>query len=253
MFFLLIFTRMLAMSTMMPIFGAQVLPGLTRVVLSAILSSVVFAPLINQAEALAELSVFFLTMLFLKEAIFGIALGFLASLLFFAYELFGELIDISRGASMSKLLVPELKHQSSPMGTLFFQLALVITIALGFHRTIIAASYKSFLTFPVISLAWQYSSPTFTEHVFAILQTLFECALRLALPVILICLVIDLAFGLMNRVAPQINAYFLSLPAKMVGGLLILIILLPFLLDDFHDHYHSLTSFFDAFINGAGS
>ncbi len=108
----------------MPIFGAQILPGVIRVALSALLAFLIFLPLLDQAKALGDLSIFVIVMLFLKEASYGFILGFLASLLFYGYELFGEMIDLARGASMSKLLVPELKHQSSPMEHIVFPIGL---------------------------------------------------------------------------------------------------------------------------------
>ncbi len=131
---------------------------------------------------------------------------------------------------------------------MFFQLALVITFALGLHRTIVTAAYKSFLTMPVIALEAGLMSPAFSDHMVSILSALFEFAFRLSLPVILICFLIDLAYGIKNRQATQIKAYFLSLPAKMVGGLLILVFLLPFLLDDFTEHHYALTRFLEAVV-----
>ena len=73
--------------------------------------------------------------------------------------------------------------------------------------------------------------------------------MRLALPVVFICFLIDLAFGFLNRVAPQINAYFLSLPAKMMGGLIMLFFLIPLLLDEFLEHHDHMMAFLKIFIN----
>jgi flagellar biosynthesis protein FliR len=190
----------------------------------------------------------FIALLFVKEALLGFILGFFASMIFYAYELVGELIDISRAASMSRLLVPELKHQSSAMGTLLFQLSLVVFIGLGFHRHSIQIAYESFIAFPVLSLDLSIAKPDFLSYGAYVVAHLFDAAMRFALPVIVVSLLIDLAFGLMNRVAPQINAYFLSLPAKMIGGLIIIALVLPFLMDDFSTHYQSLSRFFRFFV-----
>jgi flagellar biosynthesis protein FliR len=246
--FLLVFTRCLTMTLITPFLGAQILPSIVRVGISVVLSTTVIFPLLSQTTALSELAIFSITMLFLKEALLGFVLGFLASLIFFAYELFGEFVDLARAANMSKLLVPELKHQSSSMATLFFQLALVMTCVLGFDRQIIASIYQSFLTFPINQVQNESFSLDFMFDATVIFQALFKIALELSFPVIIISCLIDLAFGLMNRVAPQINAYFLSLPAKMVGGLLMLFFLLPFLLEDFVSHYHLFSRFYQSII-----
>ena len=242
-FFLLIFTRFLMMSLMLPIFGAQILPMLVRVALSMLLSAMIFLMMIDQASELACATTITISLLFFKEALIGFLVGFLAGLLFYGYELFGELVDLTRGAGMSKLLVPELRHQSSALGTLFFQLALALAFALGLHRPIISAAFHSFRKLPVVATQIHFLSLGAFPQAIEILSTLFESATKLAMPVILITFIIDLTFGFINRVAPQINAYFLSLPAKMVGGLLILFFSLPFLIDDFAENGVHLNHF----------
>lgn len=243
--FMLIFTRWLMMSIMMPSLGALVLPSLVRLAVASLLSTVSFFILWDQAPTFAQLTLSVIVFLFVKEALIGFILGFLASLIFYVYELFGELIDFARAASMSKLLVPELRYPSSAMGTLLFQLALVIFVSLGLHRHFISCAFDSFQSFPIMATNLDFLQQ---ENLFlaitTILAALFELALKLAFPVLLICFLIDLAFGLINRVAPQINAYFLSIPVKALGGLIILFFLLPYLISDFADHYWSMWRFF---------
>ena len=246
-FFMLIMTRWIMMTITMPFLGGQLLPSLVRIGLAALLSAICFMMLVNQ-QHFADLSIVLIALLFVKEALLGFFLGFLASLIFYTYELMGELLDISRAASMSRLLVPEVKHQSSTMGVLLFQLSLVVFIGFGFHRDVIHIAYESFVTFPVLSLDSSLVKADFFSYCVNIVAVLFNSALRFALPVVVVSLLIDLAFGLVNRVAPQINAYFLSLPAKMLGGLIIVLVVLPFLLDDFSTHYQSLSNFFRALV-----
>jgi flagellar biosynthesis protein FliR len=247
-FFMLIMTRWIMMTMTMPFLGGQLLPSLVRIGLAALLSAVCFVMLID-TQNFIELNIALVILLFVKEAALGFFLGFFASLIFYTYELLGELLDISRAASMSRLLVPELKHQSSPMGVLLFQLSLVTFIGFGFHRDVIHGAYESFLSFPVMSLESGIMRTDFLAHCITILAVLFKNAFRFALPIVIVSFLIDLAFGLMNRVAPQINAYFLSLPAKMLGGLIIVFFVLPFLLDDFSDHYRDLSRYFHFYVS----
>jgi flagellar biosynthetic protein FliR len=246
--FMLIFTRWSVMTTMMPFLGGQLLPSPLRVALASMLSINSFILLMNKTSIINDLDIFLLGLLFLKEALLGFILGFCASLIFYVYELFGELIDFARAASMAKLMVPELKHQSSSMGTLLFQLALVLFFGLGFHREIIANAYQSFELFPIFSMNPNFLHDDFFMLAIEMLGTVFELAFKFALPVIFISFLIDLAFGLMNRVAPQINAYFLSLPAKIIGGLGMAFFILPFAFEDFADHHHDLLRFFLIFL-----
>lgn len=245
--FFLVFTRWVVMTTTMPFLGAQLLPSPVRLALATVLSLVSFTVLAGTTPLPATMNPFFMMVLFAKEALIGFVVGFLTSLLFYAYELFGEFIDLARAASMAKLFVPEMKHQSSPMGTLLFQLALVFLLSLGLHRQIISVAYESFQVFPPFSLSPNFLHENLLALSVNVLGVLFELALKFALPIVLICFLIDLAFGLMNRVAPQINAYFLSLPAKILCGLVMFFFLLPYLLDDFVTHHTELMRFVDGF------
>lgn len=231
--YMLIFTRWLFFSFLIPFLGASLLPSLVRIALVALMSFVSFTVLNTGLELTKTIDILSLTMLFIKEALIGFVMGFLVSLIFYAYELAGEIMDMSRGASMARMLVPELKTQSSALGTLLFQFSLVIFISLGLHREMIASLFKSFETFPLLSLDMNLNYKGSMLAATQILGSLFALSCRFALPILFICFLIDLAFGLINRIAPQINAYFLSLPAKILGGLIILFLCLSFLMDDF--------------------
>ena len=58
-------------------------------------------------------------------------------------------------------------------------------------------------------------------------------SVQLALPAVLALLLTDLFFGIINRVAPQVNVFFLSLPVKMAVGLAVVALALPFLTERF--------------------
>lgn len=245
--FMLIFTRWLVMTIFIPFLGAALLPALVRLALAILLGLVSFFMLFEQI--IPSLSITLIVALFIKEALIGFIIGLFVSLIFYAYELFGQIIDIARSASMAKLLVPELKQQSSPMGTLLFQLAIVLFFSLDLHVPALKSLFLSFERFPVWSLSTDLYSPHTLELCVRIIASLFELALRLSIPVVFTCFLIDLAFGFLNRVAPQINAYFLSLPAKMMGGLIMLFFLIPLVLDDFLRHHDHMMAFLKSLLN----
>jgi type III secretion protein T len=61
--------------------------------------------------------------------------------------------------------------------------------------------------------------------------SLLEVAVRFAAPVIGVLLLIELGIGLINRAAPQIDAFYFSMPIKAVTALLVLALLLTHLAD----------------------
>ena len=218
-YFFMHLTRWLLFVYFIPFLGSLLLSPTIKIALSLCLSLFSFLMTIEHAVEINNLSIIIIFLLFIKELLIGFILGFLVSLLFFLYEYVGQLIDIFRGASMSQILVPQSKHQSSALGSLFFQLFLVLFITLGWHRYLIIFLYESFETFPVTNLelqdidqSWLFFLKTITSF--------FKLAFKFSLPVLALCFLIDVSFGLLNRISPQINAYFLSLPAKMMAGLI---------------------------------
>jgi flagellar biosynthesis protein FliR len=71
-----------------------------------------------------------------------------------------------------------------------------------------------------------------------ILSDVFRIAVTLAFPIGLVCLLADVAFGLLNRVAPQINAYFMSMPAKAAGGMVIFLAAFSMIAEQFVRYGH---------------
>jgi flagellar biosynthetic protein FliR len=58
-------------------------------------------------------------------------------------------------------------------------------------------------------------------------------AVTLAAPVIAATFITDVVFGILNRVAPQLNAYFMSMPVKALGGVIIIFISLGAIVGNF--------------------
>jgi flagellar biosynthetic protein FliR len=244
--FMLIFTRWLLMSLVAPFLGATLIPALVRITLVIFLSLISFLIIIPDINFIDNLNIIIIVFLFIKEALLGFIIGLCASLIFYLYELVGTFIDLARSASIVKILVPQLKQQSSPLGVLLFQFSLVLFFSLNLHGPVIKALYLSFERFPILSFP-EYRIEY--NHAFKLIAYLFEIALRLGAPVIFICFLIDLAFGFLNRVAPHINAYFLSLPAKMMGGLIIFFFVITIYFEEFIIHHEKAQYFLRILLN----
>ena len=220
--FALIFVRLTIIVTLAPFLGGKNAPSPVKMGLSILLSALL-APLIlaQSAPLMTQETLPFLGLL-LKEVFIGFAIGFVTSEIFYVVEMSGQLIDIVRGTNQIQLMVPEITDRSSAFGNLHYQLMLVLFLAMNFHVFFFDALVESFNAVPVH--AW----PAFTGGSFAffnefavLISRMFFVAVTLALPAGVVCLFVDIAFGLLNRVAPQINAYFMSMPVKALGGVLI--------------------------------
>ncbi|WP_339056902.1 type III secretion system export apparatus subunit SctT [Candidatus Regiella endosymbiont of Tuberolachnus salignus] len=188
------------------------------------------SPLIHSSSIMLWCSIIMI------ELLIGIIIGFFAALPFWAIDMAGFLIDTLRGATMATLLNPTMGMQSSIFGILFTQiLSVLFLISGGFNQLLLVlyGSYKILPTGQGITL-----SDAFFTFIRVQWKLMFELCLTFALPALLVMLLTDLALGLINRSAQQLNVFFLAMPIKSAMALFLLLIGLPLA---FH-HYLSQVS-----------
>ncbi|HEX9959745.1 MAG TPA: flagellar biosynthetic protein FliR, partial [Pyrinomonadaceae bacterium] len=173
-----------------------------------------------------------------KEVFVGFTLGFVASLVFEAVAVAGRIADFQRGSTMSELFSPQLQERVSELGQFQLQLAIVVFLTTGAHRFFISALVRSFefipaTRFPQIEAGWTPAA----EFMTVMTGSVLSIGVQLAVPVVVTLLLTDLFFGLINRVAPQINVFFLSMPVKMWVGIFVVLVALPYLVARFVDYF----------------
>lgn len=166
-----------------------------------------------------------ISLLIMKEVFIGLYIGFFCSLVFSILESVGSLIDMQRGSSMASLFDPSVGGTTTVTGSMLNRLFIFIFFFGGFFLLFLGLYYESFRVWPLFELlpvfSFRYPDAILGEMDFY-MRTLFT----FAAPMLVIMLVIDLAFGLINRFAPQLNVFFLAMPVKSAGALLMLIIIL---------------------------
>lgn len=211
------FVRIGAALMAAPLFGSRALPLRLRLVF-ALLLTVAIAPALPPSPALGSLDFAGFTTL-LHEMVLGLALGLALQCVFEAVTLGGELISFSMGLSFAQMADP-LRGTSSPVIASFLQaLAILSFLALGGHLALIDWLVQSFRLQPVAAEALRPGLflPLVQEG-----SALFAGALRIALPALCALLVVNLAFGVMNRSAPALNMMSVGFPISLTAGLVVL-------------------------------
>ena len=165
-------------------------------------------------------------LLLMKELTVGLLLGFSATLVFWALDMMGFIIDTMRGSSISSVFNPLLTGQSSLIGMLFAQFAAVLYLVAGGFHALLTTLYDSYSYLPP-GQNWQWKAGfiTLLKQEWGLLNYL---ALSFGMPAIVIMVLIDMGLGLVNRSVQQLNVFSLSMPIKSVVVLLMLLIGLPF-------------------------
>lgn len=227
----LIFARTVPLIVLSPVFGGKTVPGQHKVGLAMILVLFLYpcvSPIVKDNLPTQGIAYWGLV---LKELGIGAMLGFLSSLVFMAIESAGNLIDVQRGTQQASVLVPQLEIQGPVFANLHIQLATVLFFSLNLHHLYIRGYFQSFQLLPVN----QY--PKFSEHFQTFITqaihmsgSIFAISLQLTAPIILAIFMVDVVMGVMNRIAPMVQVYFLAMPFKAVVGIIMFILSFGFIL-----------------------
>lgn len=216
------FLRIGALVMTAPLLNAQAVPARVRLLFAVALTALI-APLLPKLPPMALFgSDWWLAIL--HETIIGIALGLALQLVFEAAMLAGELVSYGMGLGFAQLVDP-LHGAAAPMLGQFYQVcAMLLFLSLGGLLQVVQLLADSFHLAPVGGTLIDASS------FLALAQfggLCFAGALRIALPAVMALLVVNLAFGAMNRSAPALNAMSIGFPLALIAGLAALCFSLP--------------------------
>jgi type III secretory pathway component EscT len=177
------------------------------------------------ASTLAAVSASGLALLLAREVFVGFCLGFVGAAPFRAAEIAGRVADTVRGANIAEVLVPTADERSSPLGALYLLIATTIFLGIGGVPRFLDALLDSFQTLPVAGGA--FGAATARQVALVVVSAsgrLIAAGLALAAPVVVACLLADLALGLIARAAREVPVYFLGLPLKALLSVAIVLL-----------------------------
>jgi type III secretion protein T len=165
-----------------------------------------------------------------KEAFLGFVIGFFAAVPFWVAESVGNFIDNQRGATMGEVFSPLNGAQVSTLGIFFTQIASTLFFVGGAVFVFIGALYTSYSIWPVFSEGILMAGDA-PRVVLSSFDDMMRATVIIASPVVMVMFLATLGLGFVNRTAPQLNVFFLSMPVKSALGIAFLIIYLPFVMD----------------------
>lgn len=221
--FILILSRWAGMIMLAPVFGARGVPGLVRLGLAASITLILY-PLIHAANPTIPNELFPYVAVVIKEVLVGLVIGFLIYLLTAILQGAGQLIDFQMGFTMGAAIDPVYGVQSPMMGNFQMILATMLLLSTNSHHYLIAAMVKSYAYIPINPSNLPSNYLFYAQMV----GEVFSLAVQLGMPIFGALLVSDVGVGLLSRTVPQLNIFSVIFPVKIVFGLLILFLSLPF-------------------------
>jgi len=227
--FFLVFTRIATMVVLMPVFGYRSIPNQVRIGLALFLT-VLLLPIVQDSKAAMPGGAIPFALLVGKEALAGLVIGFATVLLFIGVQMSGRIIDIQMGFRVASVIDPQSRARVSLIGQFEYLLAILIFLSIDGHHFLLRALQKSFELIPLGRM--QFPS-MLTERMVTLTGGLFEIAVKIGAPVMVVLFMTSVALGLIAKTVPQMNVFIVGLPLKIGVGLLAMTLSLPLFLSLF--------------------
>lgn len=219
--FLLVSVRISAMMLASPIYSAASVSTPVRVLLTVAVAAVLVGRVPVPTVDLFGLAGL---IALVREALIGIAIGFVMQIAFAAVAVAGEQVSYAMGLGFAAMVDPQTGTQS-PVVTQFISIMMVLVfLSLEGHHILLEQLAASFRILPI-------GGPVLDMKMFrAIVEAgglLFSAAFLLALPVVLAITLVNIVIGMLTRVAPQMNIFSVGFPITIIAGLVMLMVSVP--------------------------
>ncbi len=222
--FMLVFIRLTAFFLTAPIFSLKTIPSMYKIGLSFFLAIIAY-PLVKPHELIHF--DWFYVYLILKEVVVGLLIGFIGTLLLSAVQAAGSLIDLVLGLSMANVYDPMTGAQSPLTGNFKFMLTMLFILSVNGHHLLIDGILSSYHVVPLDRMATAIGNGNVSAFLVRALSYMFLSGLLLAAPMVSSMFVVDVALGIVAKTVPQLNIFVVGMPAKILAGFLILIVVFP--------------------------
>ncbi|KTD12158.1 flagellar biosynthetic protein FliR [Legionella jamestowniensis] len=206
----------------MPLISSVMVPARIRIIFSMVLAFLC-APAIADNLSLLHFDGRYIGFIG-YEILIGILMGFILQLVFQVFILGGQIIAMQAGLGFAVMVDPASKASVPLVSQFYLMMISLLFLSLNGHLAVLNALLSSFREMPIgqvdISLSVLGSILTFSGW-------MFKEAVLVALPAILALLIVNLAFGVMTRIAPQLNIFSMGFPLTLLMGMVIIHISLP--------------------------
>ncbi|HEY4265211.1 MAG TPA: flagellar biosynthetic protein FliR [Micropepsaceae bacterium] len=231
--YLLTFSRAGAMIMLLPVIGDAGVPARVRLAfalaVSAALVSVTARYYPTNTPPPLELAA-----LIAREATAGVLVGTMARLIMSTLETAGTLIAVQTGLAFATTLDPGQGTQSAIVSTFLSLVGSLLVFETGLHHLAIGAISGSYTLLPPNQA---FPAGDMAEMTLNLVSGSFALGLQLASPFIVFGLLIYATLGVLSRLMPQLQIFFLAMPVSILTGFVLLMLFLGVMMTAFLDFF----------------
>jgi len=233
--FFLALTRVLALLIQVPVLAGRATPDPIKLGLGLLVTIVIvpWQPLPPDAPILDLLQ--FTSSIF-NELLIGTLAGFASALVFGALQTAGTMMGLGSGFSAGQILNPTMGDTGSAMDQMFVIVATMLFLVMDGHHVFLIGIQRTFIALPINKPL----PPLDLARFVGMSSEMITAGIQMSLSVMGTLLLADIALGLLARIAPQVQVFFLGMPIKIGVGFLALGISLTALFPMISEMYRSI-------------
>jgi flagellar biosynthetic protein FliR len=220
--FLLVLARVAGVVVFLPVPGWRAAPDLVRVILAVTLTVALFPVWPNLPDVLPSIGQVVLWVFL--EASFGIACGLAVASLTEGFQVAAQVIGLQAGYGYALTVDPTSQADAGILQVIMALASGLLFFTLGIHREVIRVLAMSFERFPAGT--WHTTAAS-VDGIVRLGGAMVSTGLRLALPIVALLLLIDVALALLSRMQQQLQLLSVAFPIKMLAALALLATLAP--------------------------
>jgi flagellar biosynthetic protein FliR len=234
--FMLVFARVGTMVMLLPGFGENALPMQMRLGIALGLT-LILLPLHRAAYHVDLQSLAAVLMLLVHEIVIGLMLGATARVTISALEVAGSIIAQQLGLGFVTAIDPTQGQPGALLANFLTLLGLTLLFATDTHHLVIAALNDSYSLFDPGQLLPSGDMASLAATAFA---AAFKIGVQLSAPFLVFGLVFNVGLGLLARLMPQMQVYFIGVPLSILAGFVILIAVIGTMMGSFIDYFYGV-------------
>ena len=236
--FLLTFARVGAMVMLLPGVGELSVPSRVRLTIALVLTAILLPA--HQKAYAVDLRTFgpVLVLLF-QELVVGVVLGLTGRLAISALQITGSVVAQQLGLGFVTAVDPTQNQQGLLVGNFLTLMGVALIFATDLHHLVIAGLNDSYSIFQPGELPLMGDA---AQHVTRIIATSFRIGIQLSAPFLVFGLLFNIGLGVLSRLMPQMQVFFIGLPLSILLGLLLLLLVLGAMMGTFVGYLEGVLS-----------
>lgn len=225
--YILLFARIGSILMLMPALGEDMIPARMRLSFALAFSLVVYPLLAPELPPMPVDLMGILGLVFHELAI-GLILGAIARITVMATQVAGAIVAFQSGLSVAMTADPTQGGiQGAVFGSFLSFLGMVLIFATDLHHMALAATYDSYMVFPLDAPLMFDDAAQLAIRTVA---SAFTIGVQMSAPFIVFGLVFNLGAGILARLMPALQVFFVLMPANIMVGLVLLALLLTMMM-----------------------